>query len=121
MPQDRADLPIGETLDVKLRSAVVVTNTPLVVQMGSGPDAETVTVPTGGAGVVDIEVVSPLNWPPLKGDVWVDGTSNKWFAVEVVESGVTKVKLVPEDGGVPTSYQLVKTEHRPLTLEYRTA
>lgn len=121
MPQNRTDLAVGETLDVKLRSAVVVTNAPLVVQLGTGPGAETVTVPAGGPGVVDIDVVSPLNWPPLKGDVWVDGTDNKWFGIEVVEAGVTKVKLVPEDGGVAKAIQVVKNENRPLTLEYRTA
>lgn len=120
MPQDRTDLPIGETLDVKLRSVVVVTNAPLVVQMGSGPGAEMVTVPTGGAGVVDIDVVAPLNWPPLKGDTWKGASNKKYFAIEVVEAGVTKVKFVADTGEV-LGTQAVKTSDRPLHLEYRTA
>lgn len=117
MPQDRTDLPIGETIDVKLRSAVVITNAPLVVDMGG----EEVTVPAGGAGVVDIDVVSPLNWPPQRGDVWRDGSGTDWFGVEVVEAGQTKVKLQSEAGGAPVGAQQVKTDHRPLTLVYRQA
>ncbi len=116
MPQDRTDLPIGETIDVKLRSAVVTSNAPLIVDM----DGEQVTVPTGGDGIVDIDVVAPLNWPPQMGDVWEDGVGTKWFGVQVDDNGVLKIRLQPETGGLPQNYQTVKTEHRPLSLVYRT-
>ncbi len=117
MPQDRVDLPVGETLDVKLRSVSVVTNAPLVVQANGG---ETVTVPAGGPGVVDIDVVSPLNFPPLKGDTWRGASNRKYFGIEVLEGGVLKVKFVADNGEV-LGVQAVKTADRPLTLEHRTS
>ncbi len=110
MPQSTT-LPVGETVDVKIRSAVVVTPDPLVVRAGT----EDVQVPTGA----EVEIVAPLHWPPLVGDVWKDGTGNKWFALTEVVNGEPKVRLISEDGGPLVNPQQVKTEFRPLTLEYR--
>jgi hypothetical protein len=121
MPQTRPDLLVGDTVDVKLHSAVVVTTDPLVVQMGTDDDVETVTVPAGTAGVVDIDVVSPLNWPPLAGDVWVGGSGKKWFGVNVMVAGELKVRFVGEDSTNPLNPGTVKATDRPLTLGYRTA
>lgn len=110
MPQDTT-LPVGETVDVKIRSAVVVTPAPLVVKAGT----EDVTVPTGA----EVEVVNPLNWPPLQGDLWRDGTSELWFGITVVVAGEPKVRLIAASGGNPQNPQQVKQDHRPLVLEFR--
>ncbi len=116
MPQ-ATSIEVGETVDVRLHSAVIVTQDPMVVRIGG----EDVTVPSGGPGVVDIEVVNPLNWPPLAGDVWKAGDGTKWFGVTVLVSGEPKVRLVPEDSATAQNPNTVKTTYRPLTLEYRTA
>lgn len=118
MPQT-TDLPVGEVVDVKLRSAVIVSQDPMVVRVGD----EEVTVPAGGAGIVDIEVVAPLNWPPVEGDVWVDGNSLKWFAVKIPvgDPPEQRVRLVAENSTTPQNPNTIKNTNRPLTLEYRTA
>ncbi len=116
MPQSTT-LPVGETVDVKLRSAVIVTQDPMVVRLND----EEVTIPAGDPGEVDIEVVSPLNWPPLAGDVWVDGAGLKWFGVEILVSGELKVRLVAENSTNPQNPSTIKNTNRPLSLEYRTA
>lgn len=115
MPQDRTDLPVNETVDVKLRSAVVVTNQPLVVRL----NGEDVVVPAGVAGEVDIDVVAPASWPPQMGDVWTGGGGGKWFGVQITDPDGAKVKLQSEEGGAPLSPQAVKTANRPLTLSFR--
>ncbi len=116
MPQ-ATELPVGETVLVRLRSATIVAQDPMVVRVGD----EEVTVPAGGPGVVEIEVVSPLNWPPVAGDVWVDGSGLKWFAIEILVAGELKVRLVAENSDTPQNPNTVKNTNRPLTLEYRTA
>lgn len=116
MPQI-TDLPVGEAVDVKLRSAEIVSQNPMVVRIGD----EEVTIPAGDPGIVDIEVVAPLNWPPLAGDVWVDGNGLKWFGVEVLVSEERRVRLVAENSTVPQNPNTIKNTNRPLKLEYRTA
>ncbi len=116
MPQ-ATDLPVDETVEVKLSGAIIVSRDPMVVRVGD----EEVTIPAGGPGTVDIQVVAPLNWPPLPGDVWVDGSGLKWFAAEVPVSNELKVRLVAENNATPQNPNTIKNTNRPLKLEYRTA
>ncbi len=116
MPQ-ATDLPVGEIVDVKLRSGAIVAQDPMVIRIGD----EDVTIPAGGPGVVDIEVVAPLNWPPVPGDVWVDGHGAKWFAVEIPVNNELKIRLVTENSVDPQNPNTVKNTNRPMNLEYRTA
>lgn len=112
MSQDRADLPIGETVDVTLHGAVVVTNAPLVVRLGGAE----VTVPNGPAGVVDVDVVAPVNWPPIRDDVWAGGSGVRYHAVQIAD----KVKLVSGADGSTANPNTVRVTDRPLTLVFRT-
>lgn len=116
MPQ-ATELAIGEIVDVKMRSGEIVAQDPMVIRVGD----EEVTIPAGGPGVVDIEVVAPLNWPPVAGDVWVDGQGTKWFAVLITVTGELRVRLVAENSVDPQNPNTVKNTSRPLRLEYRTA
>ncbi len=121
MPQNRPDITIGETVDVKLRSGLVVTNAPLVVRVGAGSSAEDVTVPAGVAGEVEITLVSPLNWPPLAGDVWTDGQGKPWFCkLDPTQTEPTRLRMhVYDNSEAPLGPQSWKTAKRPVTLVYR--
>lgn len=113
MPQ-ATDLPVGEIVDVKLRSGEIVAQDPMVIRIGD----EEVTIP---AGVVDIEVVAPLNWPPVAGDVWVDGWGTKWFAVEISTGNEMRIRFVAQGNIAPQNPNTIKNTNRPMRLEYRTA
>lgn len=121
MPQSRPDLPVNETIDVKLRSALIIDNDPLTVTMGTGSGVETIVVPTGGNGVVDIDVVSPLNWPPLAGDVWTDGQGKPWFCkLDPIAAEPTRLRMyVYDNSEAAQGVQTWKTNKRPVTLVYR--
>ncbi len=112
MPQD-STLPVGETVDVRIRGAVVQQPAPLVVKAGT----EDIVVPTDA----EVTVANPANWPPQQGDVWKDGSDTLWFALIVLVQNEPRVRLVAETGGTPANPQQVKTDHRPLTLAYRSA
>jgi hypothetical protein len=113
MPQTSA-LPVGETVDVIVHTAVITVADPLTVSV----NGETLVVPgTDAGGNVDVRLVQPANWPPQPGDVWTDGSDTKWFGVQAGAN----VGLVAETGGGPQAPSQVKQAHRPLVLSYRTA
>lgn len=117
MPQDRPDIPLQETVDVHLRSAVVITNAPLVVRAGG----EDITVPAGDVDVVEIELVAPANWPPLAGDVWQGNAGKLWFC-KLDPSGEDPARLrmyVHDNSEPPMGIQSWKNSKRPVTRLFR--
>ncbi len=121
MPQNRPDLPVGETVDVKLRSGLVIANAPLVIRMGNGTSVEDVTVPAGTSGEDEIDVVSPLNWPPLAGDVWTDGQGKPWFCKkDPIAAEPDRLRMYVYDNSEgPMGIQSWKTAKRPVTRVFR--
>ncbi|GAB2918247.1 hypothetical protein ACFMQL_20265 [Nonomuraea fastidiosa] len=53
-------------------------------------------IPVDAQGV-DVEVLTPQQWPPLLGDVWIDGKNVEWFAVRRYGSS-REIAFVSTDG-----------------------
>lgn len=107
MPQS-STLAEGETVNVKIPGAVVVTPDPLVVRVGD----EDLTVPTDA----EVTVTSPANWPPQMGDTWHAGTpARPYFAV--VDGG--KLKMQAHDDAAKRVTLAELKAMRPVVLAFR--
>ncbi len=113
------DVAQNETVKVVIDGAFVTSTmgAPMVVRI----NGEDVTVPAGSG--VTVELVSPLNWPPIPGDVWTGGDSKPWFCKkDPIDSDPNRLRMYVYDNSAgPVGLQTWKTAQRPVTLAYRAA